>query len=202
MAKKMQTIDGNYAASYVAYAFSEVAAIYPITPSSTMGEYADIWASQGLKNMAEQFDGQGDFRLERTLEFAEPFEAADQFVEVGERPLAETDFEAARGLLVGVDEVGGAGQQFAEGADDAEPVQVEGRTQRRCAADVPLRGEAVDFIDDFDAGTAAVLVRFLKLLFFLFFGTVPVAQRIRIPAGGDQVGRGEQRIEDHLLFSG
>ena len=51
MAKKMQTIDGNYAASYVAYAFSEVAAIYPITPSSTMGEYADTWASQGQKNM-------------------------------------------------------------------------------------------------------------------------------------------------------
>ncbi len=51
MGKKMITIDGNYAASYVAYAFSEVAAIYPITPSSTMGEYADTWASQGLKNM-------------------------------------------------------------------------------------------------------------------------------------------------------
>ena len=51
MGKKMQTIDGNYAAAYVAYAFSEVAAIYPITPSSTMGEYADTWASQGLKNM-------------------------------------------------------------------------------------------------------------------------------------------------------
>lgn len=54
MGKKMQTIDGNYAASYVAYAFSEVAAIYPITPSSTMGEYADTWASQGLKNMFGQ----------------------------------------------------------------------------------------------------------------------------------------------------
>jgi len=51
MAKKMLTIDGNYAAAYVAYAFSEVAAIYPITPSSTMGEYADTWASQGMKNM-------------------------------------------------------------------------------------------------------------------------------------------------------
>ncbi len=47
----MMTIDGNYAAAHVAYAFSEVAAIYPITPSSTMGEYADIWASQGMKNM-------------------------------------------------------------------------------------------------------------------------------------------------------
>ena len=54
MAKTMQTIDGNYAAAYVAYAFSEAAAIYPITPSSTMGEYADTWASQGLKNMFGQ----------------------------------------------------------------------------------------------------------------------------------------------------
>ena len=44
MAKNMVTIDGNEAASYVAYAFSEVAAIYPITPSSTMGELADSWA--------------------------------------------------------------------------------------------------------------------------------------------------------------
>ncbi|MDD3154818.1 MAG: pyruvate:ferredoxin (flavodoxin) oxidoreductase [Victivallaceae bacterium] len=51
MGKKMQTIDGNFAASYVAYAFSEVAAIYPITPSSPMGEYADEWAAKGKVNM-------------------------------------------------------------------------------------------------------------------------------------------------------
>ncbi|MDR2267663.1 MAG: pyruvate:ferredoxin (flavodoxin) oxidoreductase [Christensenellaceae bacterium] len=50
MGKKM-TIDGNNAASYVAYAFSEVAAIYPITPSSPMAEYADEWAAKGIKNM-------------------------------------------------------------------------------------------------------------------------------------------------------
>lgn len=49
--KKMVTIDGNTAAAHVAYAFSEVAAIYPITPSSPMGENADQWASQGLKNL-------------------------------------------------------------------------------------------------------------------------------------------------------
>ncbi len=48
--KKKVTIDGNAAAAHVAYAFSEVAAIYPITPSSTMGEYADSWASIGRKN--------------------------------------------------------------------------------------------------------------------------------------------------------
>ncbi|MBI9020309.1 MAG: pyruvate:ferredoxin (flavodoxin) oxidoreductase [Verrucomicrobia bacterium] len=51
MSKKMVTIDGNTAAAHVAYAFSEIAAIYPITPSSNMGEYADIWASQGRKNI-------------------------------------------------------------------------------------------------------------------------------------------------------
>jgi pyruvate-ferredoxin/flavodoxin oxidoreductase len=51
MSKKMVTIDGNTAAAHVAYAFSEIAAIYPITPSSNMGEYADIWASQGRKNL-------------------------------------------------------------------------------------------------------------------------------------------------------
>ena len=49
--KKKVTIDGNAAAAHVAYAFSEVAAIYPITPSSTMGEYADAWSSAGRKNV-------------------------------------------------------------------------------------------------------------------------------------------------------
>lgn len=48
---KMVTIDGNTAASKIAYAFSEVAAIYPITPSSVMGELADSWAAAGQKNM-------------------------------------------------------------------------------------------------------------------------------------------------------
>jgi len=45
------TVDGNSAAAHVAYAFSEVAAIYPITPSSPMGEYSDIWAANGRKNI-------------------------------------------------------------------------------------------------------------------------------------------------------
>lgn len=49
--KKFITCDGNYAASHVAYMFSEVAAIYPITPSSTMAEYVDEWASHGRKNI-------------------------------------------------------------------------------------------------------------------------------------------------------
>ena len=49
--KKFITCDGNYAAAHVAYMFSEVAAIYPITPSSTMAEYVDEWAAQGRKNI-------------------------------------------------------------------------------------------------------------------------------------------------------
>lgn len=49
--KKMVTIDGNTAAAHIAYAFSEVAAIYPITPSSPMGEYADSWAAAGRTNL-------------------------------------------------------------------------------------------------------------------------------------------------------
>ena len=45
------TCDGNYAASHIAYMFSEVSAIYPITPSSTMAEYIDEWSAQGRKNI-------------------------------------------------------------------------------------------------------------------------------------------------------
>jgi pyruvate-ferredoxin/flavodoxin oxidoreductase len=51
---KYQTIDGNTAATHVAYAFSEVAAIYPITPSSPMGELADQWSAEGKKNIFGQ----------------------------------------------------------------------------------------------------------------------------------------------------
>jgi pyruvate-ferredoxin/flavodoxin oxidoreductase len=54
MAKKMKTMDGNTAAAHVAYAFTEVAAIYPITPSSTMAESTDEWAAKGQKNIFGQ----------------------------------------------------------------------------------------------------------------------------------------------------
>ena len=51
---KTVTIDGNTAAAHVAYAFSDVAAIYPITPSSPMAEVADEWGAQGRKNLFGQ----------------------------------------------------------------------------------------------------------------------------------------------------
>ncbi|QXM07042.1 pyruvate:ferredoxin (flavodoxin) oxidoreductase [Crassaminicella indica] len=54
MTKKMKTMDGNEAAAYVSYAFTEVAAIFPITPSSPMAEKVDEWAAKGKKNLFGQ----------------------------------------------------------------------------------------------------------------------------------------------------
>ena len=47
--RKMKTMDGNTAAAYISYAFTELAAIYPITPSSTMAELVDQWSASGKK---------------------------------------------------------------------------------------------------------------------------------------------------------
>ena len=54
MARTCKTMDGNTAAAHVAYAFTEVAAIYPITPSSVMAELSDKWSAEGRKNMFGQ----------------------------------------------------------------------------------------------------------------------------------------------------
>jgi len=54
MEKVMKTMDGNEAAAYVSYAFTEVATIYPITPSSPMAEHVDIWSAKGKKNLFGQ----------------------------------------------------------------------------------------------------------------------------------------------------
>ena len=51
MARLRKTMDGNNAAAHVSYAFTEVAGIYPITPSSPMADYVDMWSAQGLKNI-------------------------------------------------------------------------------------------------------------------------------------------------------
>ena len=51
MARQKISMDGNQAAAHVSYAFTEVAAIYPITPSSPMAELTDTWSATGLKNI-------------------------------------------------------------------------------------------------------------------------------------------------------
>ena len=52
--KNMKTMDGNTAAAHVSYLFTDVAAIYPITPSSPMAEGVDVWSAQGRKNLFDQ----------------------------------------------------------------------------------------------------------------------------------------------------
>ena len=47
MTRELKSMDGNNAAAHVSYAFTEVAGIYPITPSSPMADFVDIWAAQG-----------------------------------------------------------------------------------------------------------------------------------------------------------
>jgi hypothetical protein len=54
MGKVIMTVDGNTAAAYTAYAFTQAAAIYPITPSSAMAETMDNWAAQGRKNIFDE----------------------------------------------------------------------------------------------------------------------------------------------------
>ena len=54
MARQMKTMDGNQAAAFASYAFTDVAAMYPITPSSVMPEHTDEWATQGMKNIFGQ----------------------------------------------------------------------------------------------------------------------------------------------------
>ena len=52
MSRKKQSMDGNQAAAHVAYAFTEVAGIYPITPSSPMADFVDQWSANGQKNIS------------------------------------------------------------------------------------------------------------------------------------------------------
>ena len=54
MSRTKKTMDGNNAAAYVSYAFTEVAGIYPITPSSPMADYVDQWSAQGRAKQAQR----------------------------------------------------------------------------------------------------------------------------------------------------
>jgi len=90
--KKFITCDGNYAASYIAYMFSEVAAIYPITPSSTMAEYVDEWAANGKKNIFN--------RPVRVVEMQSEAGAAGAVHGSLQSGALTTTFTASQGLLL------------------------------------------------------------------------------------------------------
>ncbi|NPV37761.1 MAG: pyruvate:ferredoxin (flavodoxin) oxidoreductase [Brevinematales bacterium] len=92
MGKKMVTMDGNNAAAYVAYAFTEVAAIYPITPSSNMAEHCDEWAAQGKKNIFGQ--------VVRVVEMQSEAGAAGAVHGSLQAGALTTTFTASQGLLL------------------------------------------------------------------------------------------------------
>ena len=92
MSKILKICDGNEAAAYVAYAFSEVAAIYPITPSSPMAEHADKWSAHGLKNIFGQ-----KVRLVEMQSEAGAVGACHGALEAG---TLATSFTASQGLML------------------------------------------------------------------------------------------------------
>lgn len=92
MAKKMMTIDGNTAASHVAYAFTDVAAIFPITPSTTMAEVVDEWSAQGKKNIFGQ--------TVNVVEMQSEAGAAGTFHGSLQAGALTTTFTASQGLLL------------------------------------------------------------------------------------------------------
>ena len=92
MTAKMKTMDGNTAAAHVAYAMSDVATLYPITPSSPMGEIADEWAAEGRKNIF------GQTMLVRQLQ-SEAGAAASVHGSLAAGALTTT-FTASQGLLL------------------------------------------------------------------------------------------------------
>lgn len=92
MAKKFLSIDGNTAAAHVAYAFTEVASIYPITPSSPMAESAELWSAQGKKNI---FDSPID-----VIEMQSEAGAAAAVHGALQAGTLATTFTASQGLLL------------------------------------------------------------------------------------------------------
>ncbi|MBU3805175.1 MAG: pyruvate:ferredoxin (flavodoxin) oxidoreductase [Candidatus Cellulosilyticum pullistercoris] len=92
MGKTMMTVDGNTAAAYVAYAFTDVAAIYPITPSSTMAEVTDEWAAAGKKNIFGQ--------TVNVVEMQSEAGAAGAFHGSLQAGALTTTFTASQGLLL------------------------------------------------------------------------------------------------------
>ena len=92
MAKQLMTIDGNTAAAHVAYAFTDVAAIYPITPSSTMAEVVDDWAAQNKKNIFGQ--------TVKVVEMQSEAGAAGTFHGSLQAGALTTTFTASQGLLL------------------------------------------------------------------------------------------------------
>ncbi|WP_072679636.1 pyruvate:ferredoxin (flavodoxin) oxidoreductase [Arcobacter sp. LA11] len=92
MSKQFATMDGNEAAAYVSYAFTEVAGVYPITPSSQMGDNTEKWATQGKKNL---FGG-----IPKVIEMQSEAGAAGTFHGSLQAGAMTTTYTASQGLLL------------------------------------------------------------------------------------------------------
>ena len=92
MTKKFMSMDGNTAAAHCAYAFTEIAGIYPITPSSPMAEVVDAWASQGRKNILNS--------IVKVTEMQSEGGAAVLYTVHCKVEASATTFTASRGLLL------------------------------------------------------------------------------------------------------
>lgn len=92
MGKAMKTMDGNEAAAYISYAFTEVATIYPITPSSPMAEHIDLWSAKGKKNLFGQ--------TVRLVEMQSEAGAAGAMHGSLEAGTLTTSYTASQGLLL------------------------------------------------------------------------------------------------------
>jgi len=92
MVRKTKTMDGNEAAAYISYAFTDVATIYPITPSSAMAENVDVWSSQGRKNIFGQ--------TVRLVEMQSEHGAAGAMHGALETGALATTYTASQGLLL------------------------------------------------------------------------------------------------------
>ena len=90
--RKMKTMDGNTAAAHISYAFTEVAAIYPITPSSPMAEHVDEWAAKEKKNIFG--------KPVKVVEMQSEAGAAGAFMGHYKRVLLSTTYTASQGLLL------------------------------------------------------------------------------------------------------
>ena len=115
--KRFITCDGNYAAAHIAYMFSEVAAIYPITPSSTMAELVDEWSAQGKTNIF------GD--TVKVVEMQSEAGAAGAVHGSLQSGALTSTFTASQGLLLMVPNMYKIFGMFAGGSPDIFPLFLE-----------------------------------------------------------------------------
>lgn len=190
MGKMKMTVDGNTAAAYIAYAYTDVAAIYPITPSSTMAEIVDEWAANGRKNIFGQ--------TVKVVQMQSEAGAAGAFHGSLQAGALTTTFTASQGLLLMIPNMYKAAGELLPGvfhvsarALAAQALNIFGDHQDVMAARqtgcVMLASGSVQEVMDLApaAHLAAVKGRLPVLHFFDGFRTSHEVQKVEAPAYED-----------------